>query len=100
MMRRLANKVCLVETADDWFMGSSTTSAQKSEHYETKNWHTDRKRYFAVAIRRAAEERRPLSDLFRDALVQYLRKEAATPNERKMAYHLFCDLFEEDMWDP
>jgi hypothetical protein len=65
-----------------------------------------------LAIERAAEERRPLSDLVQDALVQYLRKEAATPNERKIAYHLFCEqpmkipsdqlryLFEEDMWDP
>jgi hypothetical protein len=65
-----------------------------------------------LAIERAAEQRRPLSDLSQDALVQYLRKEAATPNERKIAYHLFCEqpmkipseqlryLFEEDMWDP
>jgi len=63
-----------------------------------------------LAKRRAAEERRPLSDLIQDALVQYLRKQAATPKERKIAYHLFCEqpikipseqlryLFEEDMW--
>ena len=64
-----------------------------------------------LAKRRAAEEGRPLSDLIQDALVQYLRKDAATPKERKMAYHLFCErpmkippdelrhVLEEDMWD-
>ena len=64
-----------------------------------------------LAKRRAAEERRPLSDLIQDALVQYLRKEAATPKERNIAYQLFCEqpmkipseqlrfLLEEDMWD-
>ena len=64
-----------------------------------------------LAKRRAAEERRPLSDLIQDALVQYLRKERPTPKERKIAYHLFCEqpmkipseqlrhLFEVDMWD-
>ena len=64
-----------------------------------------------LAKRRAAEEGRPLSDLIQDALVHYLRKEAATPKERKMAYHLFCErpmkipadqlrhVLEEDMWD-
>ena len=44
-----------------------------------------------LAKRRAVEEGRPLSDLIQDALVQYLRKEAATPKERKMAYQLFCE---------
>jgi hypothetical protein len=64
-----------------------------------------------LAKRRAAEEGRPLSDLIQDALVQYLRKDAATPKERKMAYHLFCErpmkippdelrhVLKEDMWD-
>ena len=64
-----------------------------------------------LAKRRAAEEGRPLNDLIQDALVHYLRKEAATPKERKMAYHLFCErpmkippeqlrhVLEEDMWD-
>ena len=64
-----------------------------------------------LAKRRAAEEGRPLSDLIQDALVHYLRKEAATPKEREMAYHLFCErpmkippeqlrhILEEDMWD-
>ena len=42
------------------------------------------------AKQRAAEERRPLSELVREALVRYLREDAATPEERKMAYHLFC----------
>lgn len=63
------------------------------------------------AKRRAAEEGRPLSDLIQDALVRYLRKEAATPKERKMAYRLFCErpmkipakqlryVLEEDVWD-
>lgn len=44
-----------------------------------------------LAKRRAAEERRSLSDLIQDALVRYLRKEAATPDERKLAFHLFCE---------
>jgi hypothetical protein len=64
-----------------------------------------------LAKRKAAEERRSLSDLIQDALTQYLRKDAATPKERKMAFHLFCErpmkitpeqlryVLEEDMWD-
>jgi hypothetical protein len=64
-----------------------------------------------LAKRKAAEERRTLSDLIQDALVRYLRKEAATPKERKMAFSLFCErpmkiprrqlgyVLEEDMWD-
>lgn len=64
-----------------------------------------------LAKRKAAEEGRPLSDVIQDALVQYLRKEAATPKEREMAFHMFCErpmkippdqlryVIEEDMWD-
>jgi hypothetical protein len=64
-----------------------------------------------LAKRKAAEEGRSLSDVIQDALVQYLRKEAATPKERKMAFHLFCErpmkitpkqlryVLEEDTWD-
>ena len=64
-----------------------------------------------LAKRRAAEEGRPLSDLIQDALVHYLRKDAATAPERKMAYHRFCEqpiktppdqlrhVIEEDMWE-
>jgi hypothetical protein len=64
-----------------------------------------------LAKRKAAEEGRSLSDVIQDALVQYLRKEAATPKERKMAFHLFCErpmkippkqlryVVEEDTWD-
>ena len=44
-----------------------------------------------LAKRRAAEERRSLSDLIQDALVRYLRKEAATSKERQIAYRLFCE---------
>ncbi|OGP29452.1 MAG: hypothetical protein A2038_07580 [Deltaproteobacteria bacterium GWA2_57_13] len=63
------------------------------------------------AKRRAAEEGRPLSDLIQDALVRYLRKDAATPKERKMAYRVFCErpmkipakqlryVLEENLWD-
>ncbi len=63
-----------------------------------------------LAKRRAVEEGRSLSDLIQDALVQYLRKDTATPKERKMAYHLFCKrpmkippeqlryVLEENMW--
>jgi hypothetical protein len=43
-----------------------------------------------LARRKAAEESRPLSDLIQDALGQYLGKGAASPKERKMAFHLFC----------
>jgi hypothetical protein len=64
-----------------------------------------------LAKRKAAEEGRSLSDIIQDALVQYLRKEAATPKERKIAFRLFCErpmkippeqlryVLEEDMWD-
>ena len=44
-----------------------------------------------LAKLRAVKEGRSLSDLIQDALVQYLRKETATPEERKMAYGLFCE---------
>ncbi len=64
-----------------------------------------------LAKRRAVEEKRPLSELIQEALVQYLRKNGATPKERKTAYQLFCErpmkippaqlrhVLEEDMWD-
>jgi hypothetical protein len=64
-----------------------------------------------LAKRKAAEEGRSLSEVIQEALVQYLRKEAATPKERKMAFHLFCErpmkippeqlryVLEEDIWD-
>ena len=64
-----------------------------------------------IAKRKAAEEGRLLSDLIQDALEQYLRKGAATPKERKMAFHVFCErpmkippeqlryVLEEDMWE-
>jgi hypothetical protein len=64
-----------------------------------------------LAKRKAAEEGRSLSDLIQDALVQYLRKEPASPKERKLAYQLFCErpmkippeelrhLLAEDMWE-
>ena len=44
-----------------------------------------------LARRRAAEEKRSLSDLIEDAVAQYLRKQSATPQERKNAYRLFCE---------
>lgn len=64
-----------------------------------------------LAKRKAAEEGRSLSEVIQDALVEYLRKEAATPKERKAAFQLFCErpmtipreqiryVLEEDMWD-
>lgn len=64
-----------------------------------------------LAKRKAAEEGRSLSNLIQDALVEYLRKEAANPKERKMAFRLFCEqpmkippeqlryVLEEDTWD-
>ena len=42
------------------------------------------------AKQRAGEERRPLSDLIQRALLRYLSKGKAPPNERKRAYQLFC----------
>ena len=64
-----------------------------------------------LAKRKAVEEGRSLSEVIQEALVQYLRKEAATPKERRMAFHLFCEqpmkipseqlryVLEEEMWD-
>jgi len=39
-----------------------------------------------LAKRKAVEEDRTLSDLIKDVLVKYLRKDAATPEERKIAF--------------
>ena len=44
-----------------------------------------------LAKQRAVEERRPLSDLIEDALAKYLRKDAATLEEREKAFQLFCE---------
>ena len=44
-----------------------------------------------LAKKRATEEQRTLSQLIQETLVRHIRKETATPNERKMAYHLFCE---------
>ena len=44
-----------------------------------------------LAKKRAAEEQRTLRGLIQEVLVRHLRKEAATPNERKIAYQLFCE---------
>jgi predicted DNA binding CopG/RHH family protein len=44
-----------------------------------------------LAKQRAAKERRPLDELIQEALANYLRKFAATPEERKMAYQLFAN---------
>jgi hypothetical protein len=44
-----------------------------------------------LATRRGAEEKRSLSHLIQDALVQYLRKDPAIPTERARAYRLFCE---------
>ncbi len=64
-----------------------------------------------LAKLRAVKEGRSLSDLVQDALAQYLEKEAATPEERKAAYRLFCErpmqispkqlryLLDKDMWN-
>jgi hypothetical protein len=38
--------------------------------------------------RKATEEGRSLNDLIQDAFEQYLKKRAATPKEREMAFHL------------
>jgi hypothetical protein len=64
-----------------------------------------------LAKRRAAEERRLLSELIQDALVQYLTPNAASAKEREVAVHVFCErpfkrtpnqlrqVLEEDLWD-
>ena len=64
-----------------------------------------------LAKQKAAKEGRLLSDLIPDALEQHLRKGAATPKEREMAFHLFCErpmkispkqlryVLDEDMWN-
>jgi hypothetical protein len=44
-----------------------------------------------LAKQKTAKEGRPLSDLIQDALEQYLSQGAATPKEREMAFHLFCE---------
>jgi hypothetical protein len=44
-----------------------------------------------LASQKAAEEGRPLSDLIQDALEQYLKKDAATPRERRIAFRRFCE---------
>ena len=41
--------------------------------------------------KRAAEEQRTVSNVIQESLVKHLRKEASTPKERRMAYHLFCE---------
>jgi hypothetical protein len=43
-----------------------------------------------LAKQRAADQDRPLSDLIQDALAQYLKKDAVTSKERKIAFNLFC----------
>jgi hypothetical protein len=65
-----------------------------------------------LAKRRAAEEGRPLNELIQDALVRYLREHAPSPQEREIAYHVFCQtpltltpgqfrhVLEEDPWAP
>ena len=64
-----------------------------------------------LAIQRAADQDRPLSDLIQDALAQYLKKDAVTSKERKIAFNLFCkqpmrlsgkqwrQVLQEEVWD-
>lgn len=63
------------------------------------------------AKRRAADEGRPLNDLFQDALESYLNTRAVEPAKLDAAYQLFCErpmrlapeqfkaVLEEDAWD-
>jgi hypothetical protein len=44
-----------------------------------------------LAKQRAFKERRLFGDLIEEALSKYLHKDVASLNERKMAYHLFCE---------
>jgi len=64
-----------------------------------------------LARQRAADHDRPLSDLIQDALAQYLKKDAVTSKERKIAFNLFCkqpmrlsgkqwrQVLQEEVWD-
>ena len=64
-----------------------------------------------LAKQKAAKEGRLLSDLIQDALEQYLKKGAATANEREMAFRVFCErpmkipqkqlryVLAEDLWN-
>ena len=68
-------------------------------------------KFLRLAKLRAFREGRSLSDLIQDALLQYLGKKTAIPEEREMAYRLFCErpmqisleqlryVFDEEMWD-
>jgi hypothetical protein len=81
------------------------------QRYEPKNRYASRKNTLRLAKQKAAKERRPLSDLIQEALEQYLSQGAASPKERKMAFHLFCErpmkipqkqlryLLAEDRWN-
>lgn len=63
------------------------------------------------AKRRAADERRPLSEVIQDALERYLFEGVAQPARRDAAYQLFCErpmllapeqmksVLEHDSWD-
>lgn len=63
------------------------------------------------AKRRAADEKRPLSEVIQDALESYLSSRSVEPAKRDAAFQLFCDrpmkltsaqfkaVLEEDAWD-
>ena len=63
------------------------------------------------AKRQAADEKRPLSDLLKDALESCLMTATPTPDRRDAAYRLFCeqpiritpeqfrDVLQADTWD-
>lgn len=63
------------------------------------------------AKRRAADERRPLSEVIQDALERYLFEGVPQPARRDAAYQLFCErpmrlapeqmkaVLEHDSWD-
>jgi ribbon-helix-helix CopG family protein len=41
--------------------------------------------------RQAAAEGRSISDLIQEAVSQYLRAQAASPRERRLAFQIFCE---------
>ena len=69
------------------------------------------KEVLRVAKQKATQEGRPLDDLIEDALERYLNSGANAAEQRKVAFHIFCEqpmkisskqlryLIDEDVWN-